>query len=120
MNWFAWFRRNERLCKYFDIPYQHASRPILERMKRGGNREIYERQSGKHSQADAGRGTCGPRSSSDFPEKARTTFNEVLTFSKNVGFDNVGVFLYSDEEGTGAFDLDSKVPRTAAVRRRNH
>src|ERR1041385_3644722 len=34
----------ERLCKYFDIPYQHASRTVLERMKRGGNRGIYERQ----------------------------------------------------------------------------
>src|SRR6516225_3081453 len=34
----------ERLCKYFDIPYQHASRSVLERMKRGGHRGIYERQ----------------------------------------------------------------------------
>jgi ribosomal protein S12 methylthiotransferase len=34
----------ERLCKYFDIPYQHASRSVLDRMKRGGNRDIYERQ----------------------------------------------------------------------------
>src|SRR5262245_42840489 len=34
----------DRLCKYFDIPYQHASRSILERMMRGGSREFYERQ----------------------------------------------------------------------------
>src|SRR6266853_1327206 len=34
----------ERLCKYFDIPYQHASRSVLERMKRGGHRSIYEQQ----------------------------------------------------------------------------
>src|SRR5215468_868151 len=33
-----------KLCKYFDIPYQHASRSVLDRMKRGGNREMYERQ----------------------------------------------------------------------------
>src|SRR5437016_7201669 len=33
-----------KLCKYFDIPYQHASRSILDRMKRGGYREMYERQ----------------------------------------------------------------------------
>jgi ribosomal protein S12 methylthiotransferase len=38
---------------------------------------------------------------------------------KNVHFDNVGVFLYSDEEGTAAFDLDAKVPRSIATRRRN-
>src|SRR5215471_7738756 len=34
----------ERLCKYFDIPYQHASRTVLERMRRGGHRGMYERQ----------------------------------------------------------------------------
>src|ERR1051326_5996703 len=33
-----------KLCKYFDIPYQHASRSVLDRMKRGGHRELYERQ----------------------------------------------------------------------------
>jgi ribosomal protein S12 methylthiotransferase len=38
---------------------------------------------------------------------------------KNVQFDNVGVFLYSDEEGTGAFDLDQKIPRSTATRRHN-
>jgi ribosomal protein S12 methylthiotransferase len=38
---------------------------------------------------------------------------------QNVRFDNVGVFLYSDEEGTGAFELDAKIPRTTATRRRN-
>jgi ribosomal protein S12 methylthiotransferase len=38
---------------------------------------------------------------------------------KNCAFDNVGVFLYSDEEGTGAFDLDNKIARRTAVRRRN-
>src|SRR5262249_26023927 len=46
-------------------------------------------------------------------------FKEVLTFIENVHFDNVGVFLYSDEEGTGAFDLDQKIQRRTAVRRRN-
>ena len=39
----------ERLCKYFDIPYQHASRPVLDRMRRGGNRDIYERQIEEYS-----------------------------------------------------------------------
>src|SRR5262249_17824475 len=34
----------ERLCNYFDIPYQHASRTVLDRMKRGGHHGVYERQ----------------------------------------------------------------------------
>src|SRR5581483_7338676 len=46
-------------------------------------------------------------------------FNEIVQFVENAQFDNLGVFLYSDEEGTGAFDLERKVQRRIAVRRRN-
>jgi len=108
----------QRLCKYFDIPFQHASRPILERMKRGGHREIYERQIEgiRKLMPEAGLRTSFIVG---FPGESQDDFREILTFSKNVGFDNVGVFLYSDEEGTGAFDLDQKVSRATAVRRRN-
>ena len=108
----------ERLCKYFDIPYQHASRPVLDRMRRGGNRGLYERQvEGIRKLVPH----AGFRTSfiAGFPGETENDFNEVLTFIKNVQFDSVGVFLYSDEEGTGACDLDGKVPRRMAVRRRN-
>src|SRR5207248_2462778 len=89
-----------------------------ERMKRGGHREIYERQveSIRKWMPDAGLRTSFIVG---FPGESQKDFQEVLTFSKNVGFDNVGVFLYSDEEGTGAFDLDQKVSRSVAVRGRN-
>ncbi len=108
----------QRLCKYFDIPYQHASRPVLDRMRRGGNRGLYERQvEGIRKLVP----NAGFRTSfiAGFPGETENDFNEVLTFIKNVQFDSVGVFLYSDEEGTGACDLDGKVPRRMAVRRRN-
>jgi ribosomal protein S12 methylthiotransferase len=108
----------ERLCKYFDIPYQHASRSVLDRMRRGGNRDTYERQiEGIRKQMP----DLGLRTSfiMGFPGETENDFNEVLSFMKNVQFDNVGVFLYSDEEGTGAYDLDGKVPRSTATRRRN-
>src|SRR5262245_61941447 len=108
----------ERLCKYFDIPYQHASRPVLERMKRGGNRQVYERQieSIRKLIPDVGLRTSFIVG---FPGETDDDFNDLVSFVKNVQFDNVGVFLYSDEEGTGAFDLDEKVKRSAATRRRN-
>jgi len=108
----------DRLCKYFDIPYQHASRSVLDRMKRGGNREIYERQIEgiRERMPDAGLRTSFI---AGFPGETEDDFNEMLSFMKNVRFDNVGVFLYSDEEGTGAFDLDQKVPRSTATQRRN-
>jgi ribosomal protein S12 methylthiotransferase len=108
----------EKLCKYFDIPYQHASRSVLDRMKRGGNRAIYERQIESIRKHTPG---AGLRTSFivGFPGETEDDFNELLSFIKNVQFDNVGVFLYSDEEGTGAFDLDGKVSRSTATRRRN-
>jgi ribosomal protein S12 methylthiotransferase len=108
----------ERLCKYFDIPYQHASRSVLERMKRGGHREIYERQIAgiRKIMPDAGLRTSFIVG---FPGESDQDFREVLMLMQNVRFDNVGVFVYSDEEGTGAFDLDAKIPRTTATRRRN-
>src|ERR1043165_5885937 len=108
----------ERLCKYFDIPYQHASRRVLERMKRGGHRGIYERQidSIRKLMPDAGLRTSFIVG---LPGETEEDFKEVLAFIGNVEFDNMGVFLYSDEEGTGAFELDGKVQRRTAVRRRN-
>ena len=108
----------ERLCKYFDIPYQHASRRVLERMKRGGQRAMYERQIDgiRKLMPDAGLRTSFIVG---FPGETGGDFDEICTFIRNVHFDNVGVFLYSDEEGTGAFDLDAKVQRRVAVQRRN-
>ena len=108
----------ERLCKYFDIPYQHASRSVLDRMKRGGNREIYERQIEGIRRLMP---EVGLRTSfiAGFPGETENDFREVLTFARNVQFDNVGVFLYSDEEGTGAFGLHAKISRQTAARRRN-
>jgi ribosomal protein S12 methylthiotransferase len=108
----------ERLCKYFDIPYQHASRSVLERMLRGGSREQYERQIEQIRKLIP---DVGLRTSfiTGFPGETEADFQEILTFIDNVEFDNVGVFLYSDEEGTRAFDLDGKIPRRTAARRRN-
>ena len=107
-----------RLCKYFDIPYQHASKTVLDRMKRGGSRDVYERQieNIRKWNPDAGLRTSFI---TGFPGESEDDFKEILTFMRNAAFDNVGVFLYSDEEGTGAFDLDGKVQRRTAVRRRN-
>jgi len=108
----------DRLCKYFDIPYQHASRRVLERMKRGGHRGMYERQieGVRRLMPEAGFRTSFIVG---FPGETDGDFDEICTFVRNVRFDNGGVFLYSDEEGTGAFSLDDKVQRRVAVQRRN-
>src|SRR5436853_3285339 len=76
----------ERLCKYFDIPYQHASRSVLERMKRGGHRGMYERQIEeiRKLMPDAGLRTSFMVG---FPGESEADFHEVLGFNKNVEFD---------------------------------
>src|SRR5436853_5180274 len=72
----------ERLCKYFDIPYQHASRTVLERMKRGGHRGIYEQQIEeiRKLMPDAGLRTSFMVG---FPGESEADFHEVLGFNKN-------------------------------------
>ena len=108
----------DRLCNYFDIPFQHASPRILERMRRGGNREIFERQVQRIRDLIPG---AGIRTSFivGFPGETDSDFQELTEFVANVGFDNLGVFLYSDEEGTAAFGLDRKVARIQAEERRD-
>ncbi|HEX8852802.1 MAG TPA: TRAM domain-containing protein, partial [Pyrinomonadaceae bacterium] len=53
-----------------------------------------------------------------FPGETEEDFAELLTFVRNVEFDRVGVFTYSDEEGTPAYELPNKVDAKTAVRRR--
>src|SRR5437764_8546078 len=53
-----------------------------------------------------------------FPGETEEDFAELMTFVKNVEFDRVGVFTYSDEEGTPAFELPNKVDPKIAERRR--
>jgi ribosomal protein S12 methylthiotransferase len=107
-----------RLCNYFDIPYQHASSRILARMRRGGDRRTFEQQIRTIREAvpDAGLRTSFIVG---FPGETESDFEELLAFVDSAQFDNLGVFVYSDEEGTRAIDLDSKVPRSVATERRN-
>ena len=106
-----------KAVKYLDMPLQHASQNVLKRMKRGGNRESLERLIERVRRRVPG---IGVRTTfiTGFPGETDADFEELMTFVKNVEFDRVGVFTYSDEEGTGAFDLSDKVdPKIARQRR---
>ncbi len=108
----------KRLCNYFDIPYQHASPRVLERMRRGSGRVGFEAQVEQIRELVPG---AGLRTSFivGFPGETESDFLELVQFVDSVRFDNLGVFLYSDEEGTLAESLDCKVPRDLAVERRD-
>jgi len=106
-----------KAVKYLDMPLQHASQSVLKRMKRGGNRESLERLIERVRKRVPG---IAVRTTfiTGFPGETDADFEELMKFVKNVEFDRVGVFTYSDEEGTGAFDLSDKVdPKIARQRR---
>ena len=107
-----------KAVKYLDMPLQHASRNILKLMKRGGTRDSLERLIARvreHVPGIAIRTTF----ITGFPGETEEDFDELMAFVQNCRFDNVGVFTYSDEEGTPAFDLADKVDPKVAMLRRN-
>jgi len=108
----------DKAVKYLDMPLQHASRNVLKLMKRGGNRESLERLIERVRAAVPG---IAIRTTfiTGFPGETDEDFEELLEFVRNCRFDNVGVFTYSDEEGTAAFDLPDKVDPKVAKKRRD-
>ncbi|MFN2579003.1 MAG: 30S ribosomal protein S12 methylthiotransferase RimO [Pyrinomonadaceae bacterium] len=107
-----------KAVKYLDMPLQHASQNVLRLMKRGGNRASLERLIARVRARVPG---IAVRTTfiTGFPGETDEDFSELLAFVRNVHFDRVGVFSYSDEEGTPAFDLPNKVDPKIARRRRD-
>ncbi|MBC7910511.1 MAG: 30S ribosomal protein S12 methylthiotransferase RimO [Pyrinomonadaceae bacterium] len=106
-----------KAVKYLDLPLQHASANVLKLMKRGGTRQSLERlikRVRQHVPGIAIRTTF----ITGFPGETEEDFAELLAFVRGAQFDRVGVFTYSDEEGTPAFDLPEKVDAKTASRRR--
>src|SRR6476661_7991729 len=107
-----------KAVKYLDMPLQHASRNVLKLMKRGGNRQSLEKliqRVRRRVPEIAVRTTF----ITGFPGETDEDFEELMALVRNVEFDRVGVFTYSDEEGTAAFDLTGKVDAKIAKLRRN-
>ncbi len=107
-----------KAVKYLDMPLQHASRNVLKLMKRGGNRESLERLIARVRERVPG---IAIRTTfiTGFPGETEEDFEELIKFVQNCRFDNLGVFTYSDEEGTPAFDLPNKVDGRIAKQRHN-
>jgi len=104
------------VCKYFDIPLQHVSRRVLQQMRRGGNRESYERLIARIRERVP---NVAVRTTFivGFPGEREEDFEELVDFVRAVEFDRVGVFTYSDEENSAAFELDEKIDASVAKKR---
>ncbi len=108
---------SEKVCKYIDLPLQHASDPVLARMKRPGTRAGYERLLDRIRTRLPG---VALRTTFivGFPGESERDVDELLSFVEAVRFDHVGVFTYSHEEGTSAHTLPDDVPAAAKRARR--
>jgi ribosomal protein S12 methylthiotransferase len=107
-----------KVVKYVDLPLQHAADDVLRRMKRPGTGRNYEKLLARIRERVPG---VSLRTTFivGFPGETDAEFEELLTFIRGVGFDHVGVFTYSHEEGTTAHDLRDDVPAATKKKRRN-
>jgi ribosomal protein S12 methylthiotransferase len=110
--------RHDNICKYLDLPLQHAAPAVLKRMKRGGSPEIFLKTLDKVRAAVPGI-VLRTTFITGFPGESLGDFDILADFIKEAKFDWLGVFSYSDEEGSGAISLDQKIPRrTIEARKR--
>lgn len=107
----------DKVCKYVDLPLQHAADTVLRRMRRPGTRASYERLIEKTRRLVPGV-TLRTTFIVGFPGETDAEFEELCGFVEAVGFDHVGVFAYSHEEGTAAGRLIDDVPRRVKEERR--
>jgi len=109
--------RHASLCKYLDVPLQHASAPVLKAMKRGGGAEIFLKMIEKIRRMVP---DIALRTSFivGFPGETDADFEALCDFVVEAKFDWLGVFAYSDEEGSRAFELGAKVPKRVIEQRR--
>jgi ribosomal protein S12 methylthiotransferase len=109
---------NEKICSYIDVPLQHASASVLKRMKRGAGAGIFLKSIEKMRQTIPNL-TLRTSFIVGFPGETEQDFEELCEFVKAAEFDWLGVFTYSDEDGSAAFHLGEKVPqRTIQARQR--
>jgi ribosomal protein S12 methylthiotransferase len=110
--------KHDNICKYLDVPLQHASPAVLKSMKRGAGADIFLKTLDKVRAAVPG---IALRTSFivGFPGETIEDFEILQEFIGEAQFDWLGVFSYSDEEGSAAFPFGSKVPkRTIEARKR--
>ena len=108
----------EKVCRYIDVPLQHTHDEMLKSMKRqeteGGVRKMIDELRLKIPEI-ALRTTF----ITGFPGETDEHFKHMLRFICEMQFDHVGIFTYSDEEGTTAFDYPGRVPEEVKEERKN-
>ncbi|HEU4565506.1 MAG TPA: 30S ribosomal protein S12 methylthiotransferase RimO [Gemmatimonadaceae bacterium] len=101
--------REPRIVRYLDMPIQHASDAVLERMRRPERQRTIREKVARYREAVpelAIRTTCIV----GFPGETEDDFQRLLDFLEEIQFDRVGAFTYSPQEGTRAVSYEDDVP----------
>jgi len=108
---------HKALVKYIDMPLQHASGPVLKRMKRGANGDIFLKLIQRIRNTIPG---VAIRTSMivGFPGETDADFETLCQFVQAAQLDRLGVFSYSDEDTSGSYQLDGKVDARAIYNRK--
>ena len=103
-------RDNDKICNYIDIPLQHINNDILESMKRGTS---HRRTSNLIKKIRANVPDIAIRTSLivGYPGETKERFQELMNWVQDTKFDRLGVFTYSHEEGTAAYNLEDDIPK---------
>ena len=108
---------HEKICSYIDVPLQHASPAVLKSMKRGAGADIFLKSIEKMRRHIPNL-TLRTSFIVGFPGETERDFDQLCDFVREAQFDWLGVFSYSDEEGSPAHALAGKVPSKEIERRR--
>jgi ribosomal protein S12 methylthiotransferase len=107
----------EKVCRYVDLPLQHASADVLKRMRRPGNRKTYDSLLARIRDRVPGV-TLRTTFIVGFPGETEDDFAALEAFVEDTRFDHIGVFTYSHEEGTRAYAARDDVPAATKRKRR--
>jgi ribosomal protein S12 methylthiotransferase len=110
---------HDSLVKYIDIPLQHASAPVLKRMKRGASGDIFLKLLERIRNTIPGV-TIRTSFIVGFPGETDADFETLCQFVQAAQFDRLGVFSYSDEDTSRSFELDGKVDARSIYNRKRH
>ena len=103
-------KESKKVVPYFDIPTQHASTRMLKRMNRRSSHEEVKAITDKIRKMFPN-ATLRTTLIVGFPGETQEDFDEMMDFVKEIQWDRMGAFTYSQEEDTPAYDMDGQVPQ---------
>ena len=108
---------SEKICTYIDLPLQHIDDTILKNMRRAIT-ETQTRELVEQLYKEIPGLTLRTSFITGFPGETEAAFEKLVDFVRDVQFDRVGVFTYSNEDGTPAYSMTEQIPLNVAEERR--